>query len=45
MGDEPGKVTEVANHLLSLDETNYVAITTGDTDISVTVIAATIGDR
>ena len=44
MDVEPGMVTEVANHLVSLDETNYVAITTGDTDISVSVVAATMGD-
>lgn len=44
MDVEPGTIEEVANRLVALDETNYVAITTGDTDISVSVVATTMGD-
>jgi Lrp/AsnC family transcriptional regulator for asnA, asnC and gidA len=44
MDVEPGMIEEVANHLVALTETNYVAMTTGDTDISVSVVAATMAD-
>lgn len=44
MDIEPGKIEEVAKHLVELDETHYVAMTTGDTDISVSVVAASMGD-
>ncbi len=44
MDVEPGMVEEVAKHLVSLDETNYVAMSTGDTDISVSIVAATMED-
>ncbi len=44
MDVEPGMVEEVANQLVALDETNYVAMSTGDTDISVSVVAATMAD-
>jgi len=44
MDVEPGMTEAVANHLVTLEETNYVAMTTGDTDISVSVVAATMAD-
>lgn len=44
MDVDPGMIEDVANHLVSLEETNYVAMTTGDTDISVSVVAATMAD-
>lgn len=44
MDVEPGMIEEVANRLVALEETNYVAMTTGATDISVSVVAATMGD-
>lgn len=44
MDVEPGLIEEVAGKLVALDETIYVAITTGDTDISVSVVAATMED-
>jgi Lrp/AsnC family transcriptional regulator for asnA, asnC and gidA len=44
MDVEPGMIEAVANHLAALEETNYVAMTTGDTDISVSVVAATMAD-
>lgn len=44
MDVEPGMIQEVANQLVALDETNYVAMTTGDTDISVSVVAANMAD-
>ena len=44
MNVEPGMIEEVARHLVSLEETNYVAVTTGDTDISVSVVAASMAD-
>jgi len=44
MDVEPGMIEEVANQLVALDETNYVSMTTGDTDISVSVVAATMAD-
>jgi Lrp/AsnC family transcriptional regulator, regulator for asnA, asnC and gidA len=44
MDVEPGMVEAVAQELVALDETDYVAMTTGDTDISVSVVAATLAD-
>jgi len=44
MDVEPGMVEEVAQRLVDLEETNYVAMTTGETDISVSVVAATMAD-
>ena len=44
MDVEPGMIDQVAQHLVDLQETNYVAMTTGDTDISVSIVAATMGD-
>jgi Lrp/AsnC family transcriptional regulator for asnA, asnC and gidA len=35
---EPGKTQEVAQCLVALDEVNYVALTTGDTDVSASVV-------
>ena len=40
---EPGRVEQVAQSLKSLDEVFYVALTTGDTDISTSVVAASMG--
>jgi Lrp/AsnC family transcriptional regulator for asnA, asnC and gidA len=39
---EPGRVEQVAETLKEFDETYYVAITTGDTDISASVVAQNI---
>ena len=44
MDVEPGMIEQVAQQLVDLQETNYVAMTTGDTDISVSIVAATMGD-
>jgi Lrp/AsnC family transcriptional regulator for asnA, asnC and gidA len=44
MDVEPGAIHLVAQNLIDLDEVNYVAMTTGDTDISVSVVAASMGD-
>ena len=44
MDVEPGMIEQVAQRLVDLQETNYVAMTTGDTDISVSIVAATMGD-
>jgi len=44
MDVEPGMVQEVAHRLVDLDETIYVAITTGDSDISATIVAESMGD-
>ena len=44
MDVEPGMIQEVAQRLIELDEVNYVAMTTGDTDISVSVVAESMGD-
>ena len=41
---EPGMIQEVAQRLVDLDETKYVAMTTGDSDISVSVVAVSMGD-
>lgn len=41
---EPGMIQEVAHRLVDLDETIYVAITTGDSDISATIVAENMGD-
>ena len=44
MDVEPGMIEEVAYQLIDLDDVNYVAMTTGDTDISVSVVSASMGD-
>ena len=36
---EPGKIREVADNLCNLDKVIYVALSLGETDISVTVVA------
>jgi len=41
---DPGMTQKVAQSLVKLDEVNYVAMTTGDSDISVSVVAANMGD-
>jgi Lrp/AsnC family transcriptional regulator for asnA, asnC and gidA len=41
---EPGKIQEVADHLCSLEQVSYVALSTGDTDISASVIAVDMHD-
>jgi Lrp/AsnC family transcriptional regulator for asnA, asnC and gidA len=41
---EPGKVREVAEALAKVDVVYYVAITTGDCDVSAAVVAADIED-
>jgi len=41
---DPGMTQQVAQCLVKLDEVNYVAMTTGDSDISVSVVAANMGD-
>jgi len=41
---EPGKTQLVADHLVALDEVFYVALTTGDTDISASVLVVSMGD-
>ena len=43
MDVEPGKVEEVSKRLTELDEVFYVALTTGDTDISTSVFAEDMG--
>ena len=40
---EPGRVEQVAQRLQNLDEVIYVALTTGNTDISTTVVAVSMG--
>ncbi|RLD09817.1 MAG: Lrp/AsnC family transcriptional regulator [Chloroflexota bacterium] len=40
---EPGKIEQVAQKLEELDEVFYVALTTGDTDISASVVAVSMG--
>ncbi len=42
MDVEPGLIQEVAQRLVDLDETNYVAITTGDSDFSVSIVAVSM---
>ena len=41
---EPGMTQEVAQRLVDLDEVFYVALTTGDTDISASVVVVNMGD-
>jgi Lrp/AsnC family transcriptional regulator for asnA, asnC and gidA len=41
---EPGMTQQVAQSLIILDEVNYVAMTTGDSDISTSVVAISMGD-
>lgn len=41
---EPGTIRSVAHSLINLDEIIYVALSTGDTDVSATVVARTMGD-
>jgi Lrp/AsnC family transcriptional regulator for asnA, asnC and gidA len=41
---EPGTILQVAQCLVNLDQVNYVAMTTGDSDISVSVVAISMGD-
>lgn len=41
---EPGMTEQVAASLVRLDEVYYVAMTTGDSDISTSVVAASMGD-
>ena len=40
---EPGKIEQVAQKLEELDEVFYVALTTGDTDISASAVAVSMG--
>ena len=44
MDVEPGMIKAVAARLVELEETNYVAMTTGDTDISVSIVAASMAN-
>lgn len=41
---EPGKTQFVAQRLVELDEINYVALTTGDSDVSTSVVVASTDD-
>lgn len=41
---EPGKIQEVADQLCSLEQVSYVALSTGETDISASVIAIDMHD-
>lgn len=41
---EPGKTQEVAQRLVELDDVYYVALTTGDTDVSASVVVVSMGD-
>jgi Lrp/AsnC family transcriptional regulator for asnA, asnC and gidA len=41
---EPGTIRSVAQSLIDLDDIIYVALSTGDTDVSATVVARTMGD-
>ena len=41
---EPGMTEQVAQSLAKLDQVYYVAMTTGDSDISTSVVAASMGD-
>ena len=41
---EPGMTQSVAQKLVELDEVFYVALSTGDTDISASVAVASMGD-
>lgn len=40
---EPGEIEHVAQRLAELDEVFYVALTTGDTDISASTVAVSMG--
>ncbi len=40
---EPGEIEHVANKLAELDDVFYVAMTTGDTDISASTVAVSMG--
>ena len=40
---EPGEIEHVANKMAELDEVFYVAMTTGDTDISASTVAISMG--
>ena len=40
---EPGEIEHVANKMAELDEVFYVAMTTGDTDISASTVAVSMG--
>ena len=40
----PGMIQQVADSICNLDEVIYVALSLGETDISVTVVAANMGD-
>ena len=40
---EPGMTEQVAESLKNLDEINYVAMTTGDSDISTSVVTVSMG--
>jgi DNA-binding Lrp family transcriptional regulator len=40
---EPGTTEAVARRLVELDEINYVALTTGDTDVSASVVVVSMG--
>jgi Lrp/AsnC family transcriptional regulator for asnA, asnC and gidA len=41
---EPGMTRSVAQRLVELDEINYVALTTGDSDVSTSVVVVSMGD-
>ena len=41
---EPGTTELVAESLVELDEVYYAALTTGDTDVSVSVLVVSMGD-
>jgi len=41
---DPGTTRQVAEKLMNLDEVYYIAMTTGDSDISASVVAANMGD-
>ncbi|MGD8738319.1 MAG: Lrp/AsnC family transcriptional regulator, partial [Anaerolineae bacterium] len=40
---EPGMTQQVAHRLVDLDEVIYVALTTGDTDVSASVVVVSMG--
>jgi DNA-binding Lrp family transcriptional regulator len=40
---EPGMTQQVAQRLVDLDEVIYVALTTGDTDVSASVVVVSMG--
>jgi Lrp/AsnC family transcriptional regulator for asnA, asnC and gidA len=41
---EPGMIRSVAQRLVELDEVIYVALSTGDTDVSASVVVVSMGD-